>query len=278
MPDSTKSLLLFPKPKVVTIHDLYMYVSEDLWAANRVDYAMKSSNKIVTVSYFSQKQIMEHYHVNEKFCRAIPIRLGKRIQKSFSVQEISATMDKYKLLPQHYIIFVSSFWKNKNRTRLLQAFAKFVKATNSKLKLIMVGNCRDLNRQKKNAEEFGLQDSVVYTGFVHDNELGILLSNSLAFICPSLYEGFGMPVIEAMTAGIPVTCSNVASLPEITDGAALLFDPYNVDEMAAALAKITQDNHLRSRLIQKGYKQAERFSDTQAMIDEYLQTFEEVML
>jgi glycosyltransferase involved in cell wall biosynthesis len=87
-----------------------------------------------------------------------------------------------------------------------------------------------------------------------------------------------MPVIEAMAAGIPVTCSNGGSLPEVAGDAALLFNPYNVNEMSETISKIIEDDKFRQELIQRGYKQAKKFSDTDAMIDEYIATFEEVMI
>jgi glycosyltransferase involved in cell wall biosynthesis len=125
--------------------------------------------------------------------------------------------------------------------------------------------------------KYNLRGKVVFTNFIPDDELNVLLSNALAFVHPSLYEGFGMPVIEAMTAGVPVICSNAGSLPEVAGDAALFFDPYNVDEIAAAMKRIVEDEGLRRELIQKGYKQAAKFADADKMVDEYIEVFEEVM-
>jgi glycosyltransferase involved in cell wall biosynthesis len=158
----------------------------------------------------------------------------------------------------------------------VEAFLKFLSLSGSDIKLVMVG--AGVREKIKNKPEFALyEDRIICPGFVPDDELNVLLSNSLAIVFPSLYEGFGMPLIEAMAAGVPVTCSNAGSIPEVVEDAGLYFDPLNIDEIANSIAKIVSDAKLRNELIQRGYRQAAKFSNTDAMIDEYIKLFEEVM-
>ena len=106
----------------------------------------------------------------------------------------------------------------------------------------------------------GIEDRVIFTGFVEVEELQLLLSGSLALIQPSLWEGFGIPVVEAMACGVSVLASDVSSLPEVIGEAGLLFDPYSEDQMEQAIRLIANDKKLRLRLAKLGTKQAEKFS------------------
>ena len=118
---------------------------------------------------------------------------------------------------------------------------------------------------------------ITFTGFVDDIDLPQIYKHAEIFIFPSLYEGFGMPLIEAMSAGIPIVCSNRASLPEIAGDAALFFDPYNVDEMADAINIIIADEKTRETLIRRGQDRLRYFSDRDSMINEYIEEFEKYM-
>ena len=157
---------------------------------------------------------------------------------------------------------------------MIKAFNQFAEK-NSEIKLILVGKHPDVFESRP-IQEFS-SDRIIITGFVPDEDLGIILKNALAFIHPSVYEGFGMPIIEAMANGIPVACSNVSSLPEIAGSAALLFNPFDVDSITQAMHRLADDPLLRKDLIQKGYKQAKKYSDRDAMVDEYIRVMEEVM-
>src|SRR5947199_1885088 len=108
--------------------------------------------------------------------------------------------------------------------------------------------------------ELVLQDKVVFTGYVPDSDLALLYHGALALVYPSLYEGFGLPILEAMSCGTPVICSNTSSMPEVAGDAALLVDPLNVGEMAAAIAGVAESNSLREQLRHRGRLRADSFS------------------
>ncbi|MCR4555733.1 MAG: glycosyltransferase family 4 protein, partial [Alphaproteobacteria bacterium] len=249
-------------PRISTIHDLACFdVYPEFFATKGhrlrayicTEKAIHFSKKIITVSEFSQKRIYDHFHVSKDFVKHIPIQLGTRVYSQGSPEKSAKILSKYNLKPQKYFIFCSSWWKNKNHLNLMNAFNKFAQK-NSDIKLILVGKHPDTFKSRP-IQKFS-SDRVIITGFVPDEELGILLKNALAFIHPSVYEGFGMPIIEAMANGIPVACSNVASLPEVAGSAALFFDPFDTDSITQAMHRLAADPQLRKDLIQKGYEQA----------------------
>jgi len=112
----------------------------------------------------------------------------------------------------------------------------------------------------RRVEELGLTEDVIFTGVVPDEDLPALMNGALLFVYPSLYEGFGLPVLEAMACGVPVITSNVSSLPEVAGDAALLVDPYDVEELAEAMRSLIESEETRADLRNKGLAQAARFS------------------
>ena len=147
------------------------------------------------------------------------------------------------------------------------------------IKLVCTGAPTD--RQKvviDKAHGMGLFGRVIFPGYLPNNELAALLSQSIAMIFPSLYEGFGMPVIEAMATGVPVACSNTRSLPEVTAGAALLFNPERPEKIAEAMVSLAGNEALRRGLVAAGLLRALEFADQERMAKEYWELFEEAML
>src|SRR5208282_763215 len=127
------------------------------------------------------------------------------------------------------------------------------------------------------SRKMGLGEHVVFPGYLPDGEFAILLHGSRALIFPSLFEGFGIPLLEAMAAGKPVLCSNLTSLPEIAGDAALLFDPRKPEEIAAAIERIMFDEKLASNLIERGRLRYSLFPDVRAMAERYLRVFRETV-
>ncbi len=270
-------------PRISTIHDIACFdVSPEFFATQGhqlgssmgLKDAIYFSKKIITISEFSQNRICDKFHVSKDFVKHIPTQLGTRIYPENDPEKRANVLNKHGLKSQKYFIFCSKWWRNKNHGALIKAFNKFAQK-NSDIKLILVGDHRGVY-QSRPIEEFS-SDRVIITGFVPDEELGILLKNALAFIHPSVYEGFGMPIIEAMANGIPVACSNAASLPEVAGSAALFFDPFDTDSITRAMHRLVNDPKLRNHLIQKGYQQAKKYSDRDAMVDEYIRVMENVM-
>jgi glycosyltransferase involved in cell wall biosynthesis len=125
-------------------------------------------------------------------------------------------------------------------------------------------------------ERIGIQSHFVFPGFLSESDFADLLVNSAGLIFPSLYEGFGIPVVEAMAAGVPVACSDVTALPEVGGCAALYFDPRNPESVADAMIRLAREPHYFKSLVQVGKQQATLFSDPMAMAEQYWQLFERV--
>jgi glycosyltransferase involved in cell wall biosynthesis len=160
---------------------------------------------------------------------------------------------------------------------LLTAFAMARKQGLPKdLQLVCTGDGQGrLKRLREVTSKLNLNESVVLPGFISDTDLEGLYQHALAVVFPSLYEGFGMPVIEAMARGIPVACSGTTALQEVVGEAALRFHPGNPQEIATALLQLVSDASLRSRLVKAGLRQASLYADSGAMADQYWDLFVE---
>jgi hypothetical protein len=180
------------------------------------------------------------------------------------------------LIPQRYLIYPANFWKHKNHEMLLTAFGMACQGRlAADIKLVCPG--APGVRQEwlmSAARAMNLGNRVLFPGYVPNAELGALLVNCGGVVFPSLYEGFGLPVIEAMAAGVPVTCSNTTSLPEVAADAAVLFDPRIPTQIAQAMVTLLENKALRTSLIQSGQKRATEFSDTDRMAREYWELFQ----
>jgi glycosyltransferase involved in cell wall biosynthesis len=165
-------------------------------------------------------------------------------------------------LPQHFIFAVGTLQPRKNYGRLIEAFGRLLSATHDRsLSLVVAGGKGWLyDSIFDSARRLGLQKEVVFVGYVDDNDLPALYSLAELFVFPSLYEGFGLPVLEAMACGTPVICSEASSLPEVAGDAALMVDPLDVDGWAQAMGQVLNDGGLRQTMIGRGMIRASSFS------------------
>jgi glycosyltransferase involved in cell wall biosynthesis len=145
---------------------------------------------------------------------------------------------------------------------LVEAFHQTVTTLkNNEIKLVIAGKKGWLyDTIFERVQQLNLTNQVIFTGYVEDQDKPALLSGALAYVFPSLYEGFGLPILEAMACGTPVLTSNISSCPEVAGEAALLVDPHNTDEIAAGLTKLITDSNLRRQLVERGYQQIQNFS------------------
>lgn len=265
-----------PVPTIMSIMDLSylhypeMFKKSDLFQLrNWTSYSIKKVAKILTISRASKDDIIKAYKVLEdKIVVTYPgIKLKTTMQNSKLLKE------KYKI-DGNYILFVGTLQPRKNIVRLIKAFSK-LKDRNA-VNLVIVGKkgwmYEDILRSPR---QFNVEDRVKFLEFVSDEDLSFFYKNALFFVLPSLYEGFGLPVLEAMNYGCPVITSNISSLPEAGGDAALYVDPKNVDDIAEKIELLLNDEKLRKQMIDKGYKQVKKFS-WEKTAKETLKVLEEV--
>lgn len=279
---------LSPVKRVVTIFDLSflhfpeMFERRDLWQLkNWTKFSVKNADHIITISNFSKKDIEKQYGVGEdKITVAYPgfnKSIFHSIENKFNTKKI---LKKYKI-DDNYIIYIGTIQPRKNLVRLMEAFARIIHGHHlpgakaylegasliGGLKLVIVGKTKGEGRQGWMYEEtlqtpkkLGIDKRIKFLGYVPTEDLPILLSGALAFIQPSLWEGFGIPVLEAMASGAPVIVSNISSLPEVVGSAGLLVDPYSVDQIEQAIRTIVSDKKLQQKYSKAALEQAKKFS------------------
>lgn len=244
-----------PVPTAISIMDLsYIHYSSlfrksDLYQlVNWTKYSAKKASKIFTISLASKNDIIKVYKVaSDKVVVTYP-----------GIKETNA-MGKEKF-NFDYILYVGTLQPRKNIVKLVEAFSK-ITSKHPNIKLLVVGKKGWLYEEILDApKKFNVESDVKFLDFVKDEEMPTLYKNALCFVLPSLYEGFGLPVLEAMKYGCPVLLSNVSSLPEAGGEAAVYFDPENVNDIAAKIDRVISDPKLRTSMSQKGLNQVKKFS------------------
>ncbi len=250
---------------VTTIHDLnFIYARSSfspagylLWRL-MVSLSARRSHKIITVSQSSKRDIVEFIDID-------PVRVQVIYEGAPNIRpdgcgQKSIDLHQYGIRGRP-ILSVASSHPHKNLSRLIEAYSTLVRTYDVENQLVLVGHRRaGADLLEKMVKRLDLEGKVILTGYIPDDLLEELYSKAVLFVFPSLYEGFGIPVLEAMANGVPVVCSNAASLPEVAGDAALFFDPYSVEEIAARMHQALQDSGLRKELIRSGQENAKRFS------------------
>ena len=218
-----------------------------------------SADCIITVSDSVRKDLEKYYRLSSDRIYVFYNGIDETLFYPRRKEEILEVKRRYNL-PDRFIFYPAASLPHKNHSRLLEAF-KQVKAQTGDLKLILTG-ARDYGYETIEAKirELGLNEDVISLGWLPYRDVALIYCATQALVFPSLHEGFGMPVIEAMASGVPVVCSNIPPLREIAGDAALLVDPYNTSEIVKALLSVLDDSSLRDSLIRKGLERAKLFS------------------
>lgn len=231
-----------PIKTIVSIMDLGFLIypeqltKKDLWQLKSwTGYSIESATHILTISEHTKKDIMTFYNVDPDKISIVYPGYDQNIFKPINNKEkLHQILGKYSI-NNPYLIFVGALKPNKNLERLLSAFNKL---DQKNLDLVIVGKKGWLYESIfKTVAELGLENRVIFTGFVPEVELPYLLNGAQLFVSPSLYEGFGMPVVEAMACGTPVLTSNVGSLPEVVGDSGVVVDPYEIDSITKGIDK-----------------------------------------
>ena len=254
-------------PSVVTIHDvIYLACGEDLPSrTGRLYYAamMRASTRlarqIITVSEFSRDEIVRYLNVDPRKIKVIYPAVDARFFGMRDQQDLKSVLYKYRI-DDGYIFYTGIYKRRKNHQGLFRAFRHFV-ASGGSGKLVIAGPVGDGEKRLQDlAKELGIAGRIIFTGHVADSELLALYSGARVYACPSLYEGFGFTVLEAMACGVPVVCSTAASLPEVGGDAALYADARDPEKFAEALYRAFADPAEREELVARGFRNVSRFS------------------
>lgn len=269
--------LLYSGPLVVSIHDLTHLTPEGsegrisvfAYAQAMLRLAVRKADHVITVSQYSKQCIMERLRVSESKVTVIPN--GMSIEFGvFDKNEARATALQLWHGKRRYLLCVCSLRPHKNLVRLLQACSKFWQRTQVDWNLVIVGNGKRAERDRLSVEcqHLKISDRVIIVPFVADRELKSIYGGAEFVVMPSLSEGFGFPVLEAMASGTPVACSQSTSLPEIGGDAVSYFDPLSPDDMARAMELILNEA-VASRMIERGLERSAMFSWNRSAREHY---------
>lgn len=255
-----------PKHTVVTVHDVAFELFPEAFTSFMRRYLIfftrfvaKRASKIVAVSESTKHDLVRLYSCPKE--KVEVIYLGR--DPKFSPVRYEAAqqvLDRHDLVYKKYILFVGTLQPRKNINRLIDAYIKLRKENRIEEKLAIIGGKGWLWQPiMEKIEAAGLKESIVVLGYVEDCDLPAVYSGAVLLTLPALYEGFGLPPLEAMSCGTPVVVSNVSSMPEVVGDAGVLVDPLNVNSIAGGLLKVLIDPELRAKMSAEGLKQAEKF-------------------
>lgn len=271
-------------PTLLTIHDVIPLNFREAQGAftNLFLYrpgmrlATRLNDAIATVSEFSRQDISERLGAPLSKITAIPNGLNVPPPPDKGIQ--AALRERFEL-EEGFVLYVGGIHERKNVGRLIRAFAKLRQALDFRGRLLITGSVSGAPYQEKMKAQLDqvviatdMAEHVIFTGFVSDRELEELMRLAHFLVYPSLYEGFGIPILEAMQIGTPVITSELTAMPEVAGEAALLVDPYSVDDIAAAMARLLNDPSIREELVQKGVERAQEFSWARTG-EEYLELY-----
>jgi glycosyltransferase involved in cell wall biosynthesis len=255
-------------PSVVTIHDCihlifpqylpnrraYLYARTAMWAAAR------RADAILTVSEASKRDILRFFDVKPEKVVVVHNAIDERFWMPPADEDVARVRERYQL--EHgFVLYAGNIKPHKNLVRLIEAFDQIRKGGFEEMKLLIIGDEMSKMPQLRRAvHQHHLHKHVRFLGYVSDETLAILYRLAEVFVFPSIYEGFGLPPLEAMASGTPVVTSNVSSLPEVTGDAAVLVNPHDTSSIVAGMRRVLSDPAFANQLRLKGPVRAREFS------------------
>ena len=259
---------LTPSKTVVTIHDcIHLVFPEYRQRPLRAAYARASlfaaarkSDRIFTVSEASKRDILKFINVPPEKIVVTPNAIDDRFSELPSEQHVKDTRERYQL-SHSYLLYVGNIKPHKNLERLIEAFHLVRQQGRFELELLIIGDeISKLKALRRAVHKYDIHRYVRFLGYVPQTTLAVLYRLADVFVFPSLYEGFGLPPLEAMASGTPVVTSNVSSLPEVVGDAAVLVDPYKAESIADGILTVLRSTHLRGELSKRGLERVKAFS------------------
>ena len=272
------------KASVLTVHDLialdYPLLCQSetaFYFKLLLPYSIKKATRIIAVSNKVKEDILNSFDIEEEKIHVVYHGISKQFKRIPSNNQITKRVSKKSNLPRKYILFACNIEPKKNLFNLIKAFQKLKTNEEIEHQLVIVGKKGWKYKSFfKKIMELKIEKNIIFTGYIPEEDLPAIYSMADLFVFPSLYEGFGIPPLEAMACEVPVIVSDKGALPEITGGKCKQVDPYNINEMAKGIFKLITDSNLRERSIQEGKKWVKQFSLEKAAI-ETLRVYEEAI-
>ncbi|MFZ5516350.1 MAG: glycosyltransferase family 4 protein [Candidatus Zhuqueibacterota bacterium] len=256
---------------IVTIHDLTyvlhrnlykrFYHAKKLYTRLNIYWGLKQAEKVIVVSKSTKEDLVKYFQTPEHKIEVIYEAMNHHFLKNGSAKNEIRVDSQDLFQNNNYFLYVGERRPHKNLVRMIEAFALFKEQSPGNFKFLIGG--KDYNHYdepEKKVNELGLSGDVNFIGYIPDEKLKPLYSKATCFMFASIYEGFGIPILEAMSCGTPVITSNISSMPEIADNAAIKVNPYDVDEIANAMLAVVRDENIRSDYVERGKARAREFS------------------
>jgi glycosyltransferase involved in cell wall biosynthesis len=268
--------------KIITVHDVFFMDFPDQAGeeAGKVFFRLaaasfRDADGIVTSSMITSVELISRFALDEKKVRIIPPGVDSLFLEEVPAEELKATRERLNL-PPSFLLFVGAQVPRKNLVRFIEAM-KIVHLHGFQISLVLIGPAGEDSKDiRMKAERLGIGPWVITTGYLGQREIRNAYRLATAFVLPSLYEGFGMPLVEAMASGVPVAASQTSAIPEVCRDAAVYFRPENPESMAEKVVLVLGDEDLRQRLITRGKARAGEFSWKKAA-EETLAFYESVI-
>ncbi|MFL0195591.1 glycosyltransferase family 4 protein [Clostridium sp. WILCCON 0269] len=253
--------------KIVTIHDLIPYILPETVGKGYLSKFLKEMPKIIdladgiiTVSDCSKKDILKFFPINEDKIFVTPLAANSRytpLEKDKCRYEINSNYN----IENPFILYIGGFSPRKNVSSLITAFSKIHKKLDKNYDLVIAGSNKDDSDMLKNLSiNLNIDKNIRFTGFVEEKMMPIFYNACDIFIYPSLYEGFGLPPLEAMSCGTPVITSNISSIPEVVGDGGILINPFDIESLMYSIEALINDSSIREELSLKALKQSAKFS------------------
>lgn len=267
---------------VVTVHDLIPYIMPDTCGKSYLDkflgempYILDKCDKVITVSNHSKQDIIKFFNLSEDKIKVIYLAADSRF-RLMDKEKAWEFLKKEYSYSNDFILYLGGFSPRKNVEGLLESYRRLYRELPGYYDLMLLGASKDNHYElRKKAENLGISNRVVFAGYVPYEHLPYFYNCSTLFVYPSLYEGFGLPPLEAMTCGTPTITTNVTSIPEVVGDGALLSDPYDTDDLTEKIFKTLSDTEFRDRLSAHALRRAYSFSWKKTAV-ETIRVYEEV--
>ena len=259
--------IMHPHKLVCTVHDLIGIIfPENLGTVSRfywsklLPFAVSKADVIIADSENTKNDIVKYLNVKPDDIRVIYLAVDDAFEVVQNTSLLKDVRLKYNI-PSEFILSVGTVEPRKNFNRLAVAFKKLKDKTSLPHTMVIAGKKGwAYNGVREQMNKLGIEDDIIFLDYIDDDDLTLMYNAASLFIMPSLYEGFGLPVLEAMACGTPVVASNVSSIPEVLEDAGILVDPYDTDSICDAMLSVLTDDKLQDELRVKGIKRAAFFS------------------